>query len=511
MKKHGLAKMGQVLGNMSAGKKSDYIYTRQMLATWHLKRDDAWILENVQVVDVEKGVIKEERALLIHGQKIVDLLSQEELEEVKNGNAIAMVMDGKNQYLIPGLSDIHCHLSLISEYEIKMNFLHYFDAQRQRNCEFALQQGCTFVRDSAGAYDMVKQLMDAIDKDELLGPKILPSYEVMTPKGGMWDVGSMMNKAAEMIFGGKVVNVIRDKKDIDAHFELMDQYQSKSIKMYLEDKPLYGGKENEDYQKFSDDEITYIMNKAKEAGKIVETHAMFIDGARNAIKHGANSIAHLTVDEPYSLDDAKLMAKNNVAIVPTTDVGCYLCYNFKNAESQKNPEFAFFRQMLQKYVKPIMENEIIPELRPSYMAFFDFIWREMDERKMPGVGKVYPERVHGFAKCAPKSFENFLKAGVKIGMGTDGGSGVCFSGSLSVEFEAYKRYGLSEPEILRCATLGNMEILGLDKELGSIEPGKYADMVLLGKNPLKDISAIREVRKVFKNGRCYVDNEITRS
>ena len=126
---------------------------------------------------------------------------------------------------------------------------------------------------------------------------------------------------------------------------------------------------------------------------------------------------------------------------------------------------------------------------------------------MPGIGHVYPDRIHGFGIQAPKSFENFKTAKTKVGMGTDGGTGITFSGSFEIEFEGYKRYGYSPAEILRKATLENMEILGLDHELGSLESGKYADMVLLGKNPLEDITAIHDIKKVFKDGRCYIDNE----
>ena len=62
-------------------------------------------------------------------------------------------------------------------------------------------------------------------------------------------------------------------------------------------------------------------------------------------------------------------------------------------------------------------------------------------------------------------------------------------------------------EILRCATLTNMEIIGKDNELGSITEGKYADMVLLDVDPLVSIKAMCSVNKVFKDGRLYVDNK----
>jgi len=97
--------------------------------------------------------------------------------------------------------------------------------------------------------------------------------------------------------------------------------------------------------------------------------------------------------------------------------------------------------------------------------------------------------------------QHFQDADTKVGVGTDGGTGITFTGHLEIEFEALHRYGYAAPEVLRMATLGNMEIMSKDDELGSIEKGKYADLVLLAKNPLEDIKAIQNVLMVFKDGR----------
>jgi imidazolonepropionase-like amidohydrolase len=73
------------------------------------------------------------------------------------------------------MSDLHCHVSLISEFDMSLKSLYYHDAQRERNCEAAVMSGVTFVRDSGGAYDMVHSLKSEVDSGKLIGPKILPS------------------------------------------------------------------------------------------------------------------------------------------------------------------------------------------------------------------------------------------------------------------------------------------------------------------------------------------------
>ncbi|MDC7126708.1 MAG: amidohydrolase family protein [Spirochaetales bacterium] len=507
MKKHGLAKFGQIIGNLAAGHIHDYESIKTPLADWQVEENEPWILYNVNIVDVINGKIKEENSLVISGKKISELAHSKQLEKLKEHYGVKHIFDGKNQYLIPGLSDLHCHLSLISEYKLPANAFYYFDAQREKNCENALKKGCTFARDSGGAYDMIHGLMTKIEENRLLGPKIFPSYQLMTSRHGMWDMGALGMKMGDVLFGGAFGYIAKNLSDVDKFIEKMCSINAKCIKFYLEEKPIYGGRRDQLYNMFSQEMVNHITQKANEYGKVSEAHSMFIKGSRMAIKGRVTSIAHLTVDESYSEKDAYNMAQNNVAIVPTTTLGCYLAMNFRGAESQDNDEFRFYRDMLEKYTKASIQNEILPQLKNSYSAFFDFVREEMPERKMPMVGEVYPERIHGFHTRAPESFANFRKSGTKIGMGTDGGTGLNFAGNLAVEFAAYKRYGLSEAEILKCATINNMEILGLENELGSLDEGKYADMVLIGKNPLTDIEAVQDIKKVYKNGRCYVEND----
>jgi imidazolonepropionase-like amidohydrolase len=507
MKKHGIAKFGQLLGNLWAAKIGNYVYNRRELAPWSLKSEDQWILKNVNIVNVDKGTFYEEKALLIDGRRFGERLAEQDVESLSKNGQIKLVIDGKDRFLIPGMSDLHCHLSLISEYEMHLKGLHFFDAQRMKQCEFALSKGCTTVRDSAGAYDMVHGLKEEIDQDRLLGPRILPSYTALTPPGGMWDINSVMNKMAEMIFGGKVIEYMQNREDIKRHIEEVVAMGAHSIKIYLEDKPLYGGKEDTIYNMYDEELLRSIRDLADQHGKVVESHAMFIKGAKRAIQGKVNSIAHMTVDASYSAEDADLMAQRNVAIVPTLGVGSYLAMDCGTMGYPEHPEYRFFREMLVKYVKPNMEKATIPQLRPSYFGFFDFIQKRIEDRKMPGVGKVYADRCHGFGVYAPRSFENFRRAGTPIGVGTDGGTGTCFPGALEIEFKGLLRYGFSPKEILRMATLGNMEIVKSDDQLGSIRLGKLADMVIVEQNPLENIMEATSPVKVFKEGRCYIDTE----
>jgi imidazolonepropionase-like amidohydrolase len=507
MIKHGLARVGQVIGNMRAGTLSDYQYEREQPATWTLARNSSWIIKNVQIVDVDRGELFREKAMLVDGTVFGRLLNRQEAQELAQAPDTLKVVDGGNRYLVPGMSDIHCHLTLVSNYKFKLSALRYFDAQRRKNCEFALRKGCTTVRDSGGAYDMVRGLKDEIDTNRLLGPRILPSYTMMTPPGGMLDINPVMNRLAEVIFGGRLITYANDDTGIRNQIDEVVGWGAHSIKIYLEEKPIFGGRKDTVYNMFSEDQVEYIRDLADRHGKIVESHAMFIHGARMAILAGLNSVAHLTVDEPYSRDDAEMMVRQNVAIVPTFSVGSYLAMHCGENGFPDHPEYQFLRSMLQRYVKPTLKAVTIPQMYDAYLELYDFIWNERKGRRMPGVGRIHPERCHGFGVCALKSMNSFREAGVTVGIGTDGGTGTSFAGAFEVEFISLLRYGYSPGEILRMVTLGNMEIVKMADTLGSITEGKLADMVLVEENPLENIMTMTSPVKVFKEGRCYIDNE----
>jgi imidazolonepropionase-like amidohydrolase len=501
MKKKGIAAFGDVLSNLGTGHLKNFEYKRQPFPKWDVDDNECFLINNVNVIDVNLGKIRPERGVLIRNKRIEELILPQDTETIRAQYPLKNEVDGKDHYLIPGLSDLHGHLSLISEFDMSLGGLRYFDAQRQKNCEEALKAGCTFVRDSGGAFLPVSYLRNEIEHNRLLGPKIMASYQVMSPKGGMWDVGGMMNALAPMIFGGKLLNFVAGDKEIVEAMERLHQLGCDCFKTYFEDKPLYGGEESTIYTMLSPEQARLIRKTAGQYGKMVEAHSMFMKGSRRVIEAGFDTIAHLTCDEPYSLEDAKKMKQNGVAIVPTLSLGCYLAMNCGERGYPNHPEFKFFQEMLNQYVPEQIEKATIPELRKNYRHFHEWLNEEIENRKMPGVGQVYPERVHGFAVNAPESFKHFQQADTKVGVGTDGGTGITFTGHLEIEFEALHRYGYAVPEVLRMATLGNMEVVSKDDELGSIEKGKYADLVLLAKNPLEEIKAIQNVVMVFKDGR----------
>ena len=147
-----------MVSNLASGKTSNYVYSRQEVPDWDVNESEYLFISNIHIVDVNTGSIRKEKGILIRNKKIEEIISENDFKTVRERFAIKKEINGDNRYLIPGLSDIHAHLSLISEFDLSLKGLRYFDAQRQKNCEEALKNGCTFVRDSAGAANIINYL-----------------------------------------------------------------------------------------------------------------------------------------------------------------------------------------------------------------------------------------------------------------------------------------------------------------------------------------------------------------
>lgn len=504
-----VVRLFKLLSNLASGHLSHPVYERQPVPPWQLGENDALLLTNVHVIDVDRGRVRDERHVVVQGRRIAELVLAADLDAARSRHPVKQEIDGGGHYLIPGLSDIHCHVSLVSEFGVGLSQIRYLDSQRLRNAEETLKMGCTFIRDCGAALGPLDYIRSEIEANRLLGPRMMACTNAISPRGGMWDLGGLMSKMAEPLFGGRVLHFPDGRDEIVRLMTEIHGYGCDFFKTYFEERPLYGGKETDVYTMFTPEEAKLIRETANQFGKKVSAHTMFISGSRRAIEAGIDVLDHCTVDEPYGVEDAERMAERGIAIVPTLSLGSVLAMNCGSQGYPDDPEVRFFAEEREEHARRHAPHVVVPQLRKSYERFFDWLSEPQEERKMPMVGPVWPERVHGFARHAPESLGNLRTAGVKVGVGTDGGTGITFCGHLETELEALHRYGYSKAEVLRMATLGNMEIVGLDDELGTLEEGKLADMVVLRDNPLEDLGAISTVLMVFKDGRLYYGEPMT--
>ncbi len=188
------------------------------------------------------------------------------------------------------------------------------------------------------------------------------------------------------------------------------------------------------------EQLRLAVRLAHDAGRKVLAHAEGAAGIRNAARAGVDSIEHGTV---MDAEGARLMKERGVTLVPTL-------YVFQ---------------------------------------------RLVEEGTSTGMPETGFRKAQEIVKHQGPAFKRALQAGVKIAFGLDH-----HPKYLPREFEALVRGGMSPAGALRAATLNAAELLGMERDLGSVEPGKMADLVAVEGDPLKDIAAIERVRFVMKEG-----------
>lgn len=357
------------------------------------------------------------------------------------------VINLKNSTVLPGLMDMHVHLSSQSEQGA------YLDRYTKNEADYALtaanyakktlHAGFTTVRNLGDSYNETVALRNAIDKGLLEGPRIFTAAKSIATTGGHADPSNGMARAIRPDTGPTqgVVN-----GTAEARRAVRQRYQDGAdvIKITATGGVLSVAKSGQNPQ-FMNDELSAIVETANDYGMTVAVHAHGKEGMDRAIKAGVTSIEHGTYMDDETM---QLMQEHGTYYVPT-----------------------------------IMAGKFVAE-----KAKIDGYFPELVRPKAQKIGPLIQN-----------TFEKAHKAGVKIAFGTD--SGVSAHGDNAEEFVYMVEAGMSPADALLSATRHAAALLNVEDTLGSIEKDKLADIVAVPGNPLEDISVMKSVTFVMKDGK----------
>jgi imidazolonepropionase-like amidohydrolase len=358
------------------------------------------------------------------------------------------VIDLKNKTVMPGWIDMHVHM----EHETNPN--RYLEVFTQNPADIAFQSirfadttlmiGFTTVRDLGGTGVNIS-LRNAINKGYLRGPRIYTAGRSIATTGGHADPTNGYRR--DLAGDPGPAQAVANGPD-ECRKAVRQRYKDGSdlIKITATGGVLSVAKSASNPQ-FMDDEVKAIVETAKDYGFKVAVHAHGAEGMKRAIRAGVNSIEHGT----YMDDEA----------------------------------IALFKQYGTWYVPTLTAGAAVA-----------------DSAKKPG---YYPELVTPKAlEIGPKiksTLTKAYKAGVKIAFGTD--AGVYRHGMNWLEFVYMSEAGMKPMDIIKAATINAAELLGEKDKLGSIEAGKFADIVAVDGDPLKDPYVFNKVMFVMKDGVVY--------
>jgi imidazolonepropionase-like amidohydrolase len=386
--------------------------------------------------------------VVVDGGKIVSIGSA-----VPSG---ATVVDLGSRTLLPGFIDCHVHLAgrQLGEGEnwddASVRDLPQEDALRgARNARVTLEAGFTTVR-NVGASDFSDiALRNMIRQGVVEGPRILAAGNSIGITGGHCDT----NGYNPGILEGSPENGVADGPD-----EIMKavRYQVKHGADVIKTCATGGVLSEGDavgVQQYSDEELKVLVHEAHLTGRKVAAHAHGAEGIKASLRAGVDSIEHgsMTDDEAISL-----FKSTGAFLVPT-----------------------------------LMAQETVLRLATS--------------------GVIKGDRAAKAKYIAPIAREHIKKAfaaGVKVALGTD--SGVSHHGLNAHEFELMVDLGMKPMDAIMAGTRNAADLLGLDKELGTVEPGKIADLVAVDGNPLENVKVLTQPVFVMHEGKVVVAPKLLR-
>ena len=386
--------------------------------------------------------MKQAYSILIEKDRIIDVV-----EGYIDPGVGDKKIDLNNYTVIPGLMDMHVHLSGESNPKKYMDrFTMNLDDYAYRSISYAektLMAGFTTVRDLGGPINT--SLKNAIQNEQVIGPRIFSAGKALATTGGHADPTNGMSFELAGDPGPKqgVINSVSD-----ARKAVRQQYKNGAdlIKITATGGVLSVAKSGENPQ-FTEDEIREVVKTASDYGMHVAAHAHGAEGMKRAILAGVRSIEHGTLMDEETIN---LMIDKGTYYVPTISAG----------------EFVANKAKIEGYYPDVVRpkaKKIGPQLKTTF-------------------GKAY-------------------KAGVKIAFGTD--AGVSYHGQNAKEFSYMVEAGMSPIEAILSATKTSSELIGKQKDLGTIEKGKLADIVAVKGDPLKKIEVLEKVVFVMKSGKIY--------
>ncbi len=399
----------------------------------------ALYVEAGRLVDVAAGKVQTGKCISINNQKIVTVAP---CGPTPDG---AKRVDWSSYTVLPGLIDLHTHLADAGQSADLALPLKTSPAATAligaHNARLTLEAGFTTVRD-VGTYRGLTDvtLRDAINAGHVPGPRMFVAGAYITiPKGGGELNGLVPN---EQLPTDMRLGVSSTPEEAAAKTAFLIDNGADFIKTIATGAVLAIGTEPGEPE-MTEEQLRAVVDTAKAQGKFVTAHAHGAIGIKNAIRAGVRSIEHASLID----DEALFMAKAS---------GTWLVMDIYNGD----------------YIDDIGTKEKWPE---EYLR---------KNRETTDVQRA------GFTKA--------VKMGVKIAYGTD--SGVYPHGGNAKQFAYMVRYGMTPMQAIQSATIRAAELLGKESELGSIAPGRFADLVAVAGDPLTDIRMLEEVAHVIKGG-----------
>jgi len=387
----------------------------------------------------------ENTVTIIKGEKIAEITDVNSFSEPKEASYI---FDARNKFILPGFIDCHTHIQLSekqSELQIIKESIPLKTLRAAFNAKKTVEAGFTSIRD-LGAENLVDiGLRDAINEGLILGPRMFVSGYKIMPTGADFP----LYPPEVQIYGRETMN---SPDEVRKAVRTLLARGVDIIKLMATGRTFRKTSSPSSYA-LTLEEAKVAVCEAHNQNKKVAVHAHGKKGVKIALKAGCDSLEHGTI---LDNDDIELIRKNGIFLVPTLSYGTHI---EKLGDKSGLPDF-------------VVEKAI------------DGLHHRL------------------------RSFKKALKAEVKIAMGSDAGMPFVYHGENAFELTTMVEAGMTPMKAILSMTSAGAELLGIADKIGIISVDKIADIVIVSKNPLENISILQKKKNilaVLKEGEIIIN------
>jgi hypothetical protein len=438
-------------------------------------RAETIVIRGATVFDSQTGVMLPGRTIVIEGERIRSVVTGQSTLQIPPG---ATVIDARDKYIIPGLIDAHVHL---------VHVLDFAHITGDEILPFFLANGVTSVRDIG---------------DQIVSEKLIARYAEAHP-----DLSPRIFMASPFVDGKPPFHEdngvswgVTDPQEVPAFIEDMAAWGAVTVKLYVGTKRPVGKK---------------VIEEAHRRGLVVAGH-LFNYSAQDAVEDGIDVLEHIDSvinyifppDAPH-LPDSKAQEKMTSAAIQ--DLHNQIEESRASLDLSNPTARALIEAIVQR--KVMVDTTLVVSRNMILLADLEEILQNPDNSLMPtrlknfwpGYGpKLTPETLE-LRKRQFRKYQELTgllyRSGVQILCGTDTPEPYVPPGfSLHQELELLVESGLPPAAALQSATIRTATALRQASNLGSIEKGKLADLVILNANPLTDIRNTRKIDMVIRGG-----------
>ncbi len=432
-------------------------------------------LTGARIIDGNGGAPLEDGAIVIQGSEISAIGPASVVP------ANARVLDLADMTLLPGLIDAHIHIGgsgggsadprEFTPTAVENSLLSY------------LKFGVTTIYDMA-AHPSLNSMKTSLETGELMGPRLYGNGFGITAPGS--HPIRLITELGLLEYLGPFYFQVDNVADAREAIRSISAQQVDGIKLFHSRLEAGTTRFDADMEKLKPDILHTLIEEAHARSLKVYAHTSFPSEVREFVEAGGDVVVHSIHMAETGADEVfELMAERDVAYIPTLAV-------FEGGYTSKPDSF----------FSPQLHHKVWDVLLASITAPDSVV---LASREVPG---LLNDRERSL-EISMANLGRALQAGIRIAMGSDAGNaGMLHGATVLRELQLMNEAGMTPMQVLVAATRNGAEVIGRGEELGTLEAGKLADIIVVNGDPLQDLSALGNVELVVKNGKIINPEEL---